>query len=95
MRLEITGIVEAAAVSVNFWFEHVVDAYLEACARGLDWREAVAEAERNIGDKPRRVLTQKAFEAKGIHYSRQHVTKRVREGVFPRPFQLPDFPNSA
>jgi hypothetical protein len=77
-------------VSTNFWFEHTLDAYLQACAEGRDWREAVAEAERTIGDAPRRVLTQKAFKAKGLTYSRQHIDRKVREKTFPPPFQLPD-----
>jgi hypothetical protein len=26
-------------VAVNFWFEHIIDAYLEACAEGGDWSQ--------------------------------------------------------
>jgi hypothetical protein len=78
-------------VGVNLWFEHIVDAYLKACAEGRDWREACAAAERNIGDKPRRVLTQKVLSEKGIGYTRQHLVRRVADGNFPAPFQLPDF----
>jgi predicted anti-sigma-YlaC factor YlaD len=76
-------------VARNFWFEHVVDAFLQACAEGRDWKQAVAEAERAELDAPRRVLTQKDLKAKGVRYSRQHVAKRVARGTFPRPFQLP------
>jgi predicted DNA-binding transcriptional regulator AlpA len=35
------------------------------------------------------VLTQRAFKAKGLDYSRQHIDRKVREGTFPVPFQLP------
>jgi hypothetical protein len=75
-------------VALNFWFEHVIEAYLQACASGHDWREAVAEAEQ--ATSPRRVLTRKALQAKGIAYSRQHLTRKVANGTFPPPFQLPD-----
>jgi predicted DNA-binding transcriptional regulator AlpA len=75
--------------SINFWFEHIIDAYLEACARGEDWRAACAVAQVNA-TKPRRLLTQKDLKAKkGISYSRQHVTRKVNDGTFPAPFQLP------
>jgi hypothetical protein len=79
-----------STVSINFWFEHTLDAYLRACAENRDWREAVEEAERNIGNTPRRVLTQRAFRSKGITYSRQHIDRKVREKTFPPPFQLPN-----
>jgi hypothetical protein len=77
-------------VSVNLWFEHHIDAFLTACAQGRDWRAACAEAERNIGDKPRRVLTQRGLFEKGIRYSRQHLVRRVADGNFPAPFRMPD-----
>jgi hypothetical protein len=32
-------------VALNLWFEHVIDAYLQARAEGRDWREACAAAE--------------------------------------------------
>jgi hypothetical protein len=73
---------------INLWFEHVIDAYLAACAEGRDWREACAAAERTAG--PRRVLTQKALKIKGLSFSRQHVSRKVRDGTFPAPFKLPD-----
>lgn len=75
--------------TINFWFGHVIDAYLDACAKGEDWRKAVAAAERQIGDKPRVVLNQKDLKArKGIPYSRQHVMRKVDDGTFPPPFKL-------
>ena len=73
----------------NLWFEHVIDAYLTACAGGSEWREAVASAEAVIGDAPRKVLTQKDLKQKGIHFSRQHITRKIEDGTFPPPFQLP------
>jgi hypothetical protein len=80
-------------MGVNFWFEHHIDAYLQACAEGRDWKEAVAEAERAIGDAPRRVLTRKALETtKGIDFSRQYLRQKVRDGDFPPPFQTPSTP---
>jgi hypothetical protein len=83
--------VEAAAVALNLWFEHIIDAYLRACAEGRDWREAVAAAEQSIGNGPRRVLTRKDLKArKGIHFSRQRLNKKVNAGSFPPPFQLPN-----
>lgn len=76
--------------SINFWLEAVIDAYLQACARGEDWRAACAAAEANA-TKPWRVLTQKDLKhKKGLSYSRQHITRRVNDGTFPRPFQLPE-----
>ena len=78
-------------MSINLWFEHQIDSYLVACAQGLDWRKAVAEAECVLGNAPRRVLTQKDLrERKGIRYSRQHISRKVENGTFPPPFQLPD-----
>ncbi len=32
----------APGSAINLWFEEVIDAYLSACALGLDWREPVA-----------------------------------------------------
>lgn len=77
-------------MGVNFWFEHIIDAYLKACAEGRDWVEECAAAERAIGNAPRVVLTQKGLKAKkGVDYSRQHLARKVRGGTFPRPFQTP------
>lgn len=76
-------------MATNFWFEHHIDAYLVACAEGRDWAEAIAAAERAIGDGPRRVLTRAGLKAKGIGYSRQYLVEKIREGTFPRPFQMP------
>jgi hypothetical protein len=84
---------EGGAHGSNFWFEDVVDAFLRACAEGRDWREAVAEIEAEADDsKSRRVLTQQGLKAKGISYSRQHLNKKVRDGDFPPPFQVPSTP---
>ena len=81
-------------MALNLWFEHHVDAYLRACAEGRDWREAVKEAERSIGDKPRRVLDREALKTqKGIGYSRQHLQKKIRDHDFPKPFQVPSTPD--
>ena len=78
-------------MALNLWFEHVIDAYLQARAEGRDWREACAAAERVPG--PRRVLTQQDLKTKkGLTYTRQHLAKKVK-GAFPKPFQ-PD-PNWA
>jgi hypothetical protein len=75
--------------TINFWFDHVIDAYLDACAKGEDWRPAVAAAERQHGAKPRTALTQKDLKTrKGIPYSRQHVMRKVDDGTFPPPFKL-------
>jgi hypothetical protein len=75
-------------MSVNYWFEHILDAYLTAVAQGRDWRAACAEAERtNKG--PVRVLTQADLPSKGIHYSRQHIRRKIDDGTFPAPFKLP------
>ena len=80
-------------MATNFWWEHVVDAYLQACAEGRDWKEAVAKAEREIGNSPRRVLTSKALkEEKGITFCRQYLNKKVRDQDFPAPFQTPSTP---
>jgi hypothetical protein len=89
MRLDVTKNVEAV-MGVNLWFEDIVDAYLEACAEGRDWREACAAAEQAAANRPRRVLTQKGLRSKGLEYTRQHIAKKVRSGTFPPPFQLPD-----
>jgi hypothetical protein len=75
-------------VSINYWFEHVIDAYLTAVAHGRDWQSACAEAER-INKGPVRVLTQANLAAKGIPYSRQHIYRKVSDGTFPAPFQFP------
>jgi hypothetical protein len=75
-------------MSINFWFEHILDAYLAAVADGRDWHDAVAEAERTHKGS-RRVLTQGDLRTKGIRYSRQHTKRRVDKGTFPAPFQLP------
>jgi len=76
-------------MATNFWFEHHIDAYLVACAEGRDWVEAIAAAERAIGESPRRVLTRAGLKAKGISYSRQYLIDKVSDGTFPRPFQMP------
>ena len=75
--------------SLNFWFDHIIDAYLEACAKGENWQAACAEAEKRQGDRPRRVLTQRALKTeKGIDYTRQHITRIVEAKAFPPPFKL-------
>ena len=33
-------------MSMNYWLEHVLDAYLRAVAEGRNWQSACAEAER-------------------------------------------------
>jgi hypothetical protein len=76
-------------MAINFWFEHIIDAYLVACAEGRPWGEACEEAEHAIGNAPRRVLTQKALKGKGVTYSRQHLHRKIRAGTFPPPFQTP------
>jgi hypothetical protein len=43
-------------MSVNFWLESVIDAFLLAVAQGRDWKSACAEAERT-SKSPLRVLT--------------------------------------
>jgi hypothetical protein len=79
---------------INLWFADQIDAYLQACADGIDWQKACAEAETRAraNGKPRQALTQKALRVKGIPYSRQHIAKLLRKGLFPRPFQLPPEP---
>jgi hypothetical protein len=74
-------------MGVNFWRENVIDAYIVALATGQDWRIAVNAAQSS--KEPTRLLTQKDLRAKGVKYSRQHLTKLLRKRVFPRPFQLP------
>jgi predicted DNA-binding transcriptional regulator AlpA len=76
-------------MALNFWFEHIIDAYLRACAEGRPWREACATAEANTNSDEVRILTQKDLKAKGIPYSRQHIGRKVNDGTFPRPFQTP------
>jgi len=76
-------------MSLNFWFENVIDAYLIAVARGEDWRKACAAAQASA-DQPQRVLTQKGLQAKGLTYSRQHLARKIAAGTFPRPFKLPE-----
>ncbi len=74
----------------NFWFAHVIDAYLKAVAEGRDWKEACAAAEHTHGDAPRQALTQKGLKKeKGISFCRQHIATKVANGTFPKPFQLP------
>jgi hypothetical protein len=71
----------------NLWQEHIIDAYLAACAEGRDWREACAAAEAAHGTRPRTALTQKDLkDKKGIPYSRQHLDRKVKGGAFPPPF---------
>jgi hypothetical protein len=80
-----------AAMAVNFWFEHVIDAYLMAVAQGLDWRAACAHAEQANKNRPIRVLTHKDLRTKkGITYTRQHLARRVKAKTFFEPFNLPD-----
>jgi hypothetical protein len=81
----------------NFWFEHVIDAYLAACAEGRDWREACVAADRALGARPRRLLTFKDLkEKKGVPYSRQHLDRKMRAGTFPLPFNVaPGYHKSA
>jgi hypothetical protein len=74
--------------SINFWFEDEIDAYLLACARGVDWRGACAAAAQANASGPR--LTQKGLKAKGLTYSRQHTRRKINDGTFPPPFQLPE-----
>lgn len=83
-------------MSLNFWFNHIIDAYLEACARGADWHEAVADAERGIGNRPRVVLTQKDLKTKkGLTFSRQHIRRKIDDGTFPPPFKLAELKEDA
>lgn len=76
-------------MAINLWPEPVIDAYVRACATGRDWKAECAAAQMALDGEPFRVLTLKALKAKGVPYSRQHLTKLVRWGRFPRPFQLP------
>ena len=77
-------------MSVNYWFEHVIDRFLQACAEGRSAQEAVAEAEAAPRPTELRVLTQPDLRPrKGIRYSRQHLARLVDAEIFPRPFQLP------
>jgi hypothetical protein len=88
MCLDATQRVERQSMALNLWFEHVIDAYLTACAEGRDWREACAAAEQSAGNAPRKVLTAKDLKVKkGLRYSRQHLAKKVKGGGFPKPFQ--------
>ena len=78
-------------MSRNLWLEFVIDAYLQACADGRDWKAAVAEAE-HAGDIPLRVLTREDLkEKKGIPYSRQSSRKKFASARFrghsKRPFK--------
>jgi hypothetical protein len=78
--------------SVNLWFEHIIDAYLRACAEGGDWHAACAAAEQAIGNGPLRVLTREDLKTKGLKYSRQHLKRRINAGTFPPAFRLPEGP---
>jgi hypothetical protein len=78
-------------MSINYWLEPVIDAFLLAAAQGRDWQEACAEAEQKAKGQPLRVLTQADLPAKGIKYSRQHIARKVGDRTFPPPFKLPDF----
>jgi hypothetical protein len=69
---------------LNFWWETAI-----ACARGEDWRPAVADAERAAQEKPARVLTRRGLRDRGITYTRQHLHERVQKGAFPKPFHMP------
>jgi predicted DNA-binding transcriptional regulator AlpA len=77
-------------MSLNFWFEHTIDAYLTAAAKGTDWRKACAAAEQATANVPRRVLTQKDLKQKGLKFSRQHIARKIANGTFPAPFKLPE-----
>ena len=63
--------------SINFWFEDEIDAYLLACARGVDWRGACAAAQANASG-PRRVLTQKGLKARLVAVGVSTALLRVR-----------------
>jgi len=75
-----------------FWFEHTIDAYLRACAAGMDWKAACAEAERTYTGPVRVLTSEDLVTIKGIRFSRQHRDKKIRGGTFPRPFQTPYTP---
>src|SRR5262249_54986468 len=77
-------------MSVNFWFEHIIDAYLKAVAQGGDWRSACADAEQATKNQPVRVLTHKGRRAKATNYARQPTAGGVAGKTFPKPFNLPD-----
>jgi predicted DNA-binding transcriptional regulator AlpA len=78
-------------MSINFWLESVIDAFVKACAEGRDWRpDCEAAAAAINSDTPVRVLKQKDLgPVKGLDYSRQHIARLVDEKRFPKPFQLP------
>jgi hypothetical protein len=76
----------------NYWLEHVVDAYLRACAAGADWKIACAEAERTHTGPVRALTREDLATVKGVQFSRQHVDRKVRDGMFPPPFQTPSLP---
>ena len=76
-------------MAINLWFEHVIDAYLQACADERDWREACAVAVQAVGNTPRRVLTQKDLKTKkGLRYSRRHRRRKFAVALSPAPFDL-------
>ena len=79
-------------MALNFWFEHTVDAFLKACATGTDWKAACSEAERTHTGPVRVLSREDLATVKGIRFSRQHLDKKVRDGMFPRPFQTPSLP---
>jgi len=81
-------------VAFNFWFEHVIDTYLIALATGADWKAACAEAECNYTGPVRVLSREDLATVKGIRFSRQHIDKKVRDGMFPRPFQTPSLPQA-
>jgi hypothetical protein len=76
-------------MSINYWFNHTIDCFLEACAEGRSAQEAVTAAEAATATGELRVLTQPDLRAKGIKYSRQHLTRLIDAGLFPRPFHMP------
>lgn len=79
-------------MAFNFWFEHVIDAYLRACAADADWKAACAEAERSHTGPVRVLMREDLATSKGIRFGRQHIDRKVRDGMFPRPFQTPSLP---
>ena len=79
-------------MAFNYWLEHVIDRYLVALATGADWKAACAEAERNHTGPVRVLSREDLATVKGIRFSRQHIDKKVRDGMFPRPFQTPSLP---
>src|SRR5215471_15951022 len=64
-----------------FWFEHTIDAYLRACAAGMDWKAACAEAERTYTGPVRVLTSEDLVTIKGIRFSRQHRDKKIRGGT--------------